>query len=60
LLVTHDPQEALRMGDQILVMRGNPAKIEILTNMPTGKRPRELDGAGMALGRAEILEKIRG
>ena len=60
LLVTHDPQEALRMGDQILVMRGNPAKIEILTNMPTGKRPRELDGVGMALGRAEILEKIRG
>ena len=60
LLVTHDPQEALRMGDQILVMRGNPAKIEILADLPSGKRPRELDGAGMAQGRAEILEKIRG
>lgn len=34
LLVTHDPMEALRMGDQVVVLGGEPA--EVVTILPMG------------------------
>lgn len=40
LMVTHDPLEALRLGDRILVMAGTPGKI-IASFEPGGTTPRD-------------------
>ena len=40
LLVTHDPLEALRMGDHILIMNGRPATLSALPDLP-GVPPRD-------------------
>ncbi len=40
LLVTHDPLEALRMGDHILIMNGRPATLSALADLP-GAPPRD-------------------
>jgi len=39
LLVTHDPMEALRMGDEILVLSGDPVTVSRITDLP-GETPR--------------------
>ncbi len=40
LLITHDPLEALRMGDHILIMNGRPATLSALPDLP-GDPPRD-------------------
>ena len=40
LLVTHDPLEALRLGDHVLVMNGRPATLSPLPDLP-GAPPRD-------------------
>ena len=40
LLVTHDPLEALRLGDRIHVMAGRPARIDQAL-VPAGETPRD-------------------
>lgn len=40
LLVTHDPLEALRLGEHILVMNGRPATLQTLPDLP-GIPPRD-------------------
>lgn len=40
LLVTHDPLEALRLGDHILIMNGRPATLTALPDLP-GVPPRD-------------------
>lgn len=47
LLVTHDPNEALRLGDQICVLHGSPAQLRdiIRISEPT---PRSLGGEKMS------------
>ncbi|GAB6263990.1 ABC transporter ATP-binding protein [Photobacterium sp. R1] len=42
LLITHDPQEALRLGHSVFLMQGQPAKINSLPP-PDGTIPREID-----------------
>ncbi|MCM0148877.1 ABC transporter ATP-binding protein [Photobacterium galatheae] len=42
LLITHDPQEALRLGHSLYLMQGLPAKMTALPT-PTGPIPREID-----------------
>ena len=40
LLVTHDPIEALRLGDRVHVLAGEPARLdEAMT--PSGRPPRD-------------------
>jgi putative hydroxymethylpyrimidine transport system ATP-binding protein len=60
LLVTHDIQEALRLGDKVVVMKGRPANLEIISQLPEGSTPRAVDDAGMAVAQAEILRLIGG
>ena len=43
LLITHDPQEALRLGHQIYMMAGSPAAIRELA-VPSNLPPRQFDG----------------
>jgi putative hydroxymethylpyrimidine transport system ATP-binding protein len=42
LLITHDPQEALRLGEQILVMNGTPARLHSIAP-PKQAIPRSID-----------------
>ena len=57
LLVTHDPLEALRLGDRIHVMAGRPARIDQALT-PAGDTPRDpADPALLAL-QAELLTRL--
>ncbi len=58
LLITHDPQEALRLGEQILVMNGKPAQLNKITP-PKSAIPRDIDGE-FATIQQSILEHLGG
>ncbi len=45
VLVTHDPQEALRVGNRIFVMTGLPARLDE-SPVPQGPAPRAPSGGG--------------
>lgn len=45
LLVTHDPWEAIRLADRIIVIAGEPASI-VADHAPGGARPRDPDASG--------------
>ncbi len=57
LLVTHDPLEALRLGERIHVMAGHPARIEAPIH-PPGQPPRELDDAELLTRQGELLARL--
>jgi putative hydroxymethylpyrimidine transport system ATP-binding protein len=54
LLVTHDPLEALRLGDRIQVMVGQPARIEAPI-CPAGRPPRDLHDPALLARQGELL-----
>ncbi|MQX38156.1 ATP-binding cassette domain-containing protein [Roseospira navarrensis] len=59
LLVTHDPLEALRLGDAVHVLHGRPATLDAPLT-PPGAPPREaVDPAVLAL-QAEVLRRLTG
>ena len=59
LLVTHDPLEALRLGHQILVLSGDPARMgEPLE--PSGLPPRPADDPALHGLAAQILRDLAG
>ncbi|WP_416897595.1 MAG: ABC transporter ATP-binding protein [Minwuia sp.] len=45
MLVTHDPWEAIRIADRIVVLAGEPAAV-VLDRTPEGAAPRAPDSAG--------------
>lgn len=57
LMVTHDPLEALRLSDQILLMHGTPAVLERFAP-PSGDRPRDPASPGMSDDHARLLEAL--
>jgi len=57
LLVTHDPMEALRLGDKILVMAGNPAKVTAIFE-PGGTTPRNADDGSVGKQYPLLLSKL--
>ncbi|RJF89884.1 ABC transporter ATP-binding protein [Oleomonas cavernae] len=54
LLVTHDPGEALRLGDAVHVLRGEPAQLTTLA-LPPQPVPRSLGDAAVAAAQAALL-----
>ena len=42
VLITHDPQEAIRLANQLYIMQGRPAFAELLV-APTSPTPRNFD-----------------
>jgi len=42
VLITHDPQEAIRLANQLYIMQGQPAFAESLS-VPTSAAPRPFD-----------------
>ena len=57
LLVTHDPLEALRLGERIYVMAGRPASLE-LAAAPDGAPPRRLGDRSLQTLHADLLERL--
>ena len=57
LLVTHDPMEALRMGDRILVLGGKPVRVEAEIAL-TGSPPRQAGDPEIATRYPELLDKL--
>jgi len=57
LLVTHDPLEALRLGDLIYVLSGSPAKLtQAIT--PKGNAPRDISNLELLNEQAELLKLL--
>lgn len=57
LLVTHDPLEALRLGDYIYVMTGSPVKIDGPIE-PQGIAPRDPAGLALLEQQAKLLQLL--
>jgi len=57
LLVTHDPLEALRLSDRILVLQGSPAApVEVA--VPDGVPPRPARDGALLDAQAALLERL--
>lgn len=56
LLITHDPQEALRLGHQIYLMSGRPAQLT-RQDVPASSPPRQFD-AQMATHQQSIIDQL--
>ncbi len=57
LLVTHDPLEALRLGEHIYIMSGKPARLAAAP-LPPGAPPREPSDAAVLAAHAELLRRL--
>jgi putative hydroxymethylpyrimidine transport system ATP-binding protein len=57
LLITHDPLEALRLGDEIYVMADHPAKLSAPIH-PPGEKPRNTNDARIMQLQAELLKRL--
>lgn len=57
ILVTHDPLEALRLGDRIVVLGGSPARI-VSDIRPKGSVPRKSGGASIMEEYPRLLKTL--
>ncbi len=57
LLVTHDPMEALRLGDVVHVMAGHPAHLDRPLR-PTGTRPRDPANPKLRELQSDLLRRL--
>jgi NitT/TauT family transport system ATP-binding protein len=58
LFVTHNPREAVRLGDRVLVFTSRPGAIAAEVPV-TLNRPRRTDSAQVATLAAEISDRLR-
>ncbi|MEQ8603047.1 MAG: ABC transporter ATP-binding protein [Marivibrio sp.] len=58
LLVTHDPLEALRVGDRVEVLTGRPARLAPAPIEPGGSTPRATDDPAIAALHGRLLERL--
>ena len=58
LLVTHDPMEALRLGERIHVMSGRPARLD-QPLVPPGKPPRDPTSEMLISLHRDLLMRLR-
>jgi len=57
LLITHDPLEALRLGEHILIMNGRPATLSALPDLP-GNPPRDSGDPAVQAAYRAILRRL--
>lgn len=57
LLVTHDPLEALRLGQRVQVMAGRPARLDQAI-VPPGAPPRDATSPKLLSLQAELLSRL--
>ena len=58
LLVTHDPLEALRLGDRLLVMAGRPATLASDVPPPPGAPPRDVADPAVLTLQGALLTRL--
>ena len=58
LLITHDPLEALRLGHDIHVLAGRPARLDRALR-PTGSPPRDVVDAEVVRLHGELMGRLR-
>ncbi|MEG3114908.1 ABC transporter ATP-binding protein [Salinicola sp. 4072] len=58
IMVTHDPLEALRLADRILILQGEPAHL-VSIPVPEGARPRPLDNVDLQRRQAELVTRLQ-
>lgn len=58
LLVTHDPLEALRVGDRVEVLTGRPARLAPAPIEPDGPTPRATDDPAIAALHGRLLQRL--
>lgn len=59
LLVTHDPLEALRLGDRVQILNGSPARLSAPL-VPPGKKPRNADNPELLRLQGKLLRTLAG
>jgi putative hydroxymethylpyrimidine transport system ATP-binding protein len=57
LLVTHDPREALRLGHNVHVMAGRPARLDPAWELG-GATPRPLDDPALLARESELIRRL--
>ena len=57
LLVTHDPLEALRLGDRVFVMTGRPARLEAV-DLPAAPPPRDVRETEIMAAQGVLLARL--
>lgn len=57
ILVTHDPMEALRLADQIYIMKGKPAALSVAVELDSTK-PKLLNDPTLANLQAHLFEEL--
>ncbi|MCC9622592.1 ABC transporter ATP-binding protein [Thalassospira sp. MA62] len=57
LLVTHDPLEALRLGDRVLVLAGTPAQLGDAI-IPSGQSPRDITEPEILAQQSKLLRQL--
>lgn len=55
LLVTHDVEEAVLLGDRVIVIKNGQIDLDLAINLP---RPRHISSPGIAQLKEEILQRI--
>jgi putative hydroxymethylpyrimidine transport system ATP-binding protein len=60
LLVTHDPMEAVRLADRVVVLAGDPPRLTDAEAMPDAQRPRDPDAPGIAARAAALTRTLLG
>lgn len=60
LLVTHDPMEAVRLADRVVVLAGDPPMLGEADPMPDSPRPRDPDAPGIAARAAALTRTLLG
>lgn len=58
VFVTHDIDEALLLGDEIMILSRHPGRIVKVIEIDTPQRSRSLKDLGLLKIRAEILEQL--
>ena len=59
LMITHDPLEALRLSDRVLVLAGQPARLSSPIT-PPGPAPRQVTDHDVLCLQGQLLELLRG
>jgi len=57
LMITHDPLEALRLSDRVLVLQGSPARLSDPI-VPTGNTPRPVTDPALLELQAQLLQLL--
>lgn len=57
VLITHDPLEACRLADHMLLMSGHPARLDAI-DVPAGGVPRAVDDAGVLAAQSVLLRRM--